>query len=121
MPPRTLTDAQVLRIRKQAHNGADYSELGEHYDKVPGYIAAIARGVTYKHVGGPITFRRKCKGMRKARRTTTAENGSPTPPDFATLPIDDAARFLQALAMEWPKIRASFLILDSIIGRQHDG
>ncbi len=124
-PPRTLTDAQVMRIRKKADKGVSYLDIAQEMGVHNSFIGSICRGKAYADVGGPLQRKRnsiKSKGGRrrqaKAKRTTTApSNGRPKISDFAALSIDDAARFLQALAGEWPKIRESFLFLDAIVTR----
>ena len=124
-PPRTLTDAQVMRIRKKADKGVSYLDIAQEMGVHNSFIGSICRGKAYADVGGPLQRKRnsiKSKGgrkrQRKAKRTTTAaSNGRPGISDFAALSIDDAARFLQALAGEWPKVRESFLFLDAIVTR----
>jgi hypothetical protein len=114
-----------MRIRKQADKGVSYLDLAAKMGVHNSFIGSICRGKAYADVGGPIQRKRnsiKSKGGRKrqskAKRTTTASsNGRPKISDFAALSIDDAARFLQALAGEWPKIRESFLCLDAIVTR----
>ena len=129
MPPRSLTDAQVMRIRKKADKGVSYLDIAQEMGVHNSFIGSICRGKAYADVGGPLQRKRnsiKSKGGRKKtrrakKRTTTASsNGRPGIADFAALSIDDAARFLQALAGEWPKIRESFLFLDAIVTRQTD-
>ena len=110
---KNFTDAQIVSIRNKASKGGSYSEMAKESGCTTNHISAIARGSTYKSVTGPRTDRRP--GNKKKR--TTAMNGRPLP-DFTSLSIDDANRFLQALAMEWPKIRESFLLLDAMIGGQ---
>ncbi len=125
---RTLTPAKVIRLRKLAAAGTSYLELGEKFGIHNSFASTIARGNAYSDVGGPLQkTRHNGKGKKKRRksqakkRTTTASNnGRPRIADFAALSIDDAARFLQALAGEWPKIRESFLFLDAIVTRQTD-
>ena len=121
---RTLTDAQVLRIRKQADKGTSYLDIAQKMGVHNSFIGAICRGKAYADVGGPLQKKRnsiKSRGGRKRQRrarqrtTTAASNGRPQVADLAALPIDDASRLLQALAAEWPKIRESFLFLDAVI------
>ena len=125
--PGSLSDAKVIRIRKAAATGKTYGEIADKEEMHQSFVGMIARGRSYKHVGGPISGKRhngkkkrRRKSQAKKRTTTASSNGRPGIADFAALSIDDAARFLQALAGEWPKIRESFLFLDAIVTRQTD-
>ena len=124
-----LSNEHVLAIREAAHEGGDYESIAKKYRTSRPAIAAIARGDRYADVGGPITVRRvterskkRKSAILKKRTVAVANTNRPQSSslDFATLSIDDAARFLQALAMEWPKIRESFLLLDRLVRGQSD-
>jgi hypothetical protein len=107
-----LTAAKVRKIRAKAIEGATYGDIADEFKIHPTFARAIALGNAYQHVDGP-----RDKLRTKPRTNTTKQQASRngTPLDFASLPIDDAARFLQALAHEWPKIREAFNTLDAII------
>ena len=98
---RVFTDEQVLDIRTRVAAGVSAPELSEEFGVASVSISSAARGATYPNVGGPLTSRDTLR--RKL-------------PDLATLSIDDASTFLQALSIEWPKIRASFAVLDELMG-----
>ncbi len=122
---KTLTDAQVVRLRKRAANGESYTAIAEDIGVHSSFVGFLARGKYRLDAGGPIQRARhngKKKGRRKSqakkRATTASSNGRPQIADFAALSIDDASRFLQALAGEWPKIRESFLCIDAMVTRQ---
>jgi hypothetical protein len=50
-----LTEAQVVEIRETfARRQAGHSELGRQYGLTPQGIFSIVRGITWKHIGGPV-------------------------------------------------------------------
>lgn len=126
MGRKKLTDAQVIRLRTAASKGVIYTKLAEQYGLHETQISKIARGGSYASIGGPITQRHpgKKKKLRvtrgKKKATAAASNDRLQVSDLASLSIDDAARFLQALAMEWPNIKESFQLLDRLITGNHD-
>ncbi len=97
---RAFTDEQVIWIREQIATGVSAPNLAKKFRVLSQSISSVARGATYPEVGGPLTSKKKKKPG----------------PDLAALSIDDAARFLQAISVEWPKIRDAFAALDRLIG-----
>jgi hypothetical protein len=58
MPTSKLTDAAVLDIRNRAAAGESYRVLAREYGVAPSCISTAARGVKWKHVGGPLAENR---------------------------------------------------------------
>ena len=116
----SLTNAQVKKIRKLAIEGKKFSDIAEQFEVHPTFARSIAYGEAYAHVEGQRAPLRTKKRKPKKRATTTPErnghieapNGMP---DLTTRPVDEVLRTLQALSAEWPRIRASFLLLDAIL------
>lgn len=54
-----LVEDDVLHIRELAARGEPYADLGRSYGVSPSTISQIARGLSWKHVGGPIVGARR--------------------------------------------------------------
>lgn len=77
--PRTLTDAQVLRMREEsAAGGVTDLELGMRYGLSRNTVGHILNGDRYTHVGGPIRPKRQNKPGAATKRIWAV----PTRPNF---------------------------------------
>jgi hypothetical protein len=65
-PWAKLTEAAVLEMRVRRANGAMQKALAVDYDVSEAYVSEIVNGLTWRHVGGPITGRSKRTTRRKA-------------------------------------------------------
>ncbi len=61
-----LTDAQVREIRQLAHMGTNYATITKVYNVSISGASRIARGITRRKAGGPISPRRRKHNIRKA-------------------------------------------------------
>ncbi|WNO25860.1 helix-turn-helix DNA binding domain protein [Arthrobacter phage Altadena] len=52
--PRSLTDAQVERIRVLASEGTPQRSIAEHFEISPTLVSMIVRGIRYPDAPGPI-------------------------------------------------------------------
>lgn len=69
-PFAKLTDAQVIQIRERRASGETLSSIAKEFGCSEGNIMDIARGLSWKHVGGPIVARGEIDG----KRTLTAQD-----------------------------------------------
>ena len=92
---KNLTPQQAARIRELAAKGKSDQQLAVMFKRHPATIAKIRHG--------------------KFHAGNRANQQSKQPRQLTELNIDEATRLLQALSHEWPKIRESFQLLDSIV------
>ena len=64
-PSAKTTEVDVLAMRHEYADGADINDLSEAYGLATSTIRLTVLGYKWKHVGGPITRRRKSKTNRK--------------------------------------------------------
>ncbi len=122
---QTFTRKQIIEIRKRIAGGEKAVDIAPEYDVFNTTISSIARGETYKNIGGPRTRINKTRksvikadlNAKKPRPPGTRKSKA-APTDLAAMPVDRAARYLQGMTAEWPQIvkaAEAILIMDEIV------